>query len=124
MGRWPGDAGRNRCGAAVAVVEPLCKNDGEKHMAVATKRLTDVEMVNSPMEWPRWPALPMVRRAYGEDQNAEEEAGYLLAQELPGGKAWQTRLYFGLIFAMKPLAQTKFRDFASVEAMLAEYRID
>jgi len=88
----------------------------------------DTFFVNHPMEWPRWPILPMVSLTQKSWDNGY--LGFMLAEERP-----PYRVYVGAYYP--PLNKEKevktigdlikdrpIKSYTTAEAMLQEWRID
>lgn len=84
----------------------------------------DVEMMQSPREWSRWPFLPLTRIA--GQLGDRDYCGFLFADGRPV-------VYTGVIFMISGekgqtwedvLRPYERREYASFEVLAAEYRVD
>lgn len=87
--------------------------------------MTDAQMISEPRSWPKWPALPLVKRERGQGLGC----GMLFAQASPPfvvfvdvnlftlfeveGKTWEAKL-----------SRFERREYATAEELLSEWRID
>jgi hypothetical protein len=83
------------------------------------KPLTDLEFIQDPSEWPRWPILPVVKREDREcgfvfaNGKPEIILAYLYGLDEIPGDTWEAKLN-GI----------ERRSYASFEELLKEWRID
>ena len=70
--------------------------------------MTDLEKINSPNEWPLWPRLPMVRLS-------DRKAGFIVEAG--------TTVYFSNVWE-EMAEQVEKAEYESIDALLAEWRVD
>lgn len=90
--------------------------------------MTDSEFINSPMEWPRWPCLPLVskvKRSYDK-----HHVGFILARETPPYIVYLDNYMSAADRIPKPKTWSEVvkgmetLQYDTVEALLKEWRID
>jgi hypothetical protein len=87
--------------------------------------MTDLEMVTTPMEWPKWPMLPLKHRTRGFHDDGFY--GFLLAVETP-----PFTVYLGNIFAVacsgkkfsETCAELRTECYASATVLVANWKVD
>ena len=74
-------------------------------------KATDIQFMKNPMEWPRWPVLPLVKR--GESL----ACGFLLAER--DGSVQIFKVYLGYIYELpkKKVSDFEFKTYESAEAV-------
>jgi len=80
----------------------------------------DVDMINSPGEWPKWPLLPLKhrrRKLFADDTSL----GFMLADD-------PTTVYVGLMFFLQDkgenLGDFPTEKYASVDALVNDWQVD
>jgi hypothetical protein len=87
--------------------------------------MTDLEMMTTPMDWPKWPLLPLKHRTRGFHD--EGFCGFLVAVETP-----PFTVYLGNIFAVAlsgkqfgtACAELKTEYYASAAMLVADWKVD
>lgn len=74
-------------------------------------KATDIQFMKNPMEWPRWPVLPLVKR--GERLSC----GFLLAEG--DGSVQIFKVYLGYMYELskKKVSEFEFKTYESAEAV-------
>jgi hypothetical protein len=89
------------------------------------RKLTEFEVLKNPMEWPRWPLLPLVHRK----RDTLDNVGILLADEnFASGKYF---VYVGVnMFAISgkklsdAIAGVPVEEYTSLEKLNSDWRVD
>lgn len=88
------------------------------------QRLTERIFLEDPMEWPRWPLLPLKKRR--GDFHADDFAGFLFAEGKP-------KVYIGTIFGIRGekgqkwsevLADHQVVEYSDFDDLLAVWEVD
>jgi hypothetical protein len=81
--------------------------------------------MKNPDAWPRWPALPVVKR--NAQMSDPEACGFLMAPGLKNGPP-VPEVYIGNIITLSvdrvPLAKIPKKTYLDLEALVAEWRVD
>jgi hypothetical protein len=94
-----------------------------KTRAKETRETRERAFLAEPMNWPKWPILPVMHRG---DVAGDRACGFVHASD-------PKRVYFGNIFGLPSegcktwadvLAKLESREFPSPDALLTQYRID
>lgn len=77
----------------------------------------DLAFMRDPDRWPRYPRLPLKRREGDSDLSDPHALALLIADGRP-------IIYFGNVFATSGTADLERREYASFEALAADYTVD
>lgn len=84
----------------------------------------DRHMIEAPMEWPRWPVLPLTRRNGG--WSGPDYCGFILSTKMP-----PYLVYVATMYALKPgvtlleaVSGLPTKQYASLDELLIDWRVD
>ena len=82
--------------------------------------MTDIELMQSPNNWPKWPVLPLVSKTGG----LQKGMGFLLNQSLKG-KHTDCTVWVGNVWDLpEAIEAAKTIKYTSFEELAKEWRVD